>query len=56
MFVDWLGQQTSSKAKATGYEELETESVCLTQTKLRNCRCMNKADSNDTLCQRFYEE
>lgn len=54
MFVDWLGQQTSPKAKTSNYDELETESVCLLQTKLRNCRCLNKDEYGK--CQREYAE
>lgn len=54
MFVDWLSGQASSKAKTASYEEVETESVCLQETKLRNCRCLNL--DSDKKCQRNYAE
>jgi hypothetical protein len=57
MFVDWLSQQSSSKARSASYEEVESESVCLQETKERNCRCLNKFPSpDDNVCQREYSE
>lgn len=57
MFVDWLSQQSSSKARSASYEEVESESVCLQETKERNCRCLNTfAPTLPSLCQREYSE
>lgn len=58
MFVDWISQQASSKIKTAKYDDLETEDVCLMQTKLRNCRCLNSVENaqDEELCQRAYEE
>lgn len=57
MFVDWLSQQSSTKVRSAGYEEVETESVCLQENKLRNCRCLNEIEvGGDTKCNREYSE
>lgn len=56
MFVDWLSQQSSSKARSASYEEVESESVCLQETKGRNCRCLNTFAGDDDVCQREYSE
>lgn len=59
MFVDWLSQQSSSKARSASYEEVESESVCLQETKERNCRCLNTFPAVGAAapnCQREYSE
>jgi hypothetical protein len=64
MFVDWIAQQQgSTKAKTVGYEGVDTETVCLQETKLRNCRCLNaftyssaNVPTGSVACQRTYTE
>jgi hypothetical protein len=64
MFVDWIAQQQdSTKAKTVEYEDVETETACLQETKLRNCRCLNEVSvsvttppGSATACQRSYTE
>jgi hypothetical protein len=52
MFADWLEQTTAAVPTATiksasgpRYEEAETETFCLKDTGVKNCRCIGCADS-----------
>jgi len=55
LFVDWLSKQQSPKAKSASYYEVETESACLQEIALRNCRtCDDGAGTDD--CKEEYVE
>jgi len=57
LFVDWLSKQQSTKAKSANYYEVETESACLQEIALRNCRTCDVgagADSN-TCTEKYFE-
>jgi len=55
MFADFMNKQTSSKAKAASYYEVQTETACLKEVAYRNCRtCAVPGD--DSICAQAYIE
>jgi len=57
LFVDWLSKQQSPKAKSASYYEVESESACLQEIALRNCRtCDTGGEPKDDDCKEEYVE
>jgi len=54
-FVDWLAQQSSTKAQTASsyYEEVESETVCLQGARIGSCSCLHEKNG---VCTRTFSE